>query len=280
MLSYTDHNITANGINLHYIEYPDNGPAILLMHGLTANSHAFDGLVAAGLTAHFHVYSVDLRGRGLSDHPAFCYDMKDHAHDIIDLLNHLGVQKIVLCGHSFGGLLSFYLAANYPERIEKIVVLDAAARMNPNAAEMLGYRLSKLEAVYPSWDAYIAEVKAAPYNDFWDEAMESYYQADVKQVEGGVTPRSNLTNIIAASMGLANISWPSLMQDIHQPVLLVNAPDNYNMGEPLLPDFLAEETVEMLPNGKYVCVAGNHQTMLYGAGARQIVNAVNKFIQS
>lgn len=279
MLSYTDHYADANGIRLHYIEFPDNGPAMLLMHGLTANAHAFDGVVRAGLSDHFHLYSVDLRGRGLSDHPAFCYDMKDHAQDIVELLDHLGLQKVILCGHSFGGLLSFYLAAKYPERVEKVVILDAAAKMNPNAAEMLGYRLSKLESVYPSWEDYIAEVKAAPYNDFWDEDMESYYRNDVKPVEGGITPRATLMNMIAASMGVANTPWPSLISEIRQPVLLINAPENYNLGEPLLPDFLAEDTVDMLPDGKYVCVAGNHQTMLYGKGARQIADAVNKFIQ-
>jgi pimeloyl-ACP methyl ester carboxylesterase len=281
MTSFTDHYITANNIRLHYIEYPDNGPAVLMMHGLTANSRAFDGLVAAGLSDHTHLYSVDLRGRGLSDHPAFHYEMKDHARDIIGLLDHLGLKKVILCGHSFGGLLSLFMAANYPGRVERVILLDAAARMNPNAGEMLGYRLSKLDVVYPSWDAYLEEVKAAPYNNIWEDAMEAYYRADVKEVEGSrVTPRPNLTNIIAASMGLANIPWSTLLDQIQQPVLLVNAPDNYNLDEPLLPDFLAEETAKQLPNGKYVCVEGNHQTMLYGNGARQTVSAVNKFLQS
>lgn len=281
MTSFTDHYITANNIRLHYIEYPDNGPAVLLMHGLTANAHAFDGLVAAGLADHTHLYSVDLRGRGRSDHPAFHYDMKDHARDIIGLLDQLGLQKVVLCGHSFGGLLSLFLAANYAHRVERVVLLDAAARMNPNAAQMLGYRLSKLDVVYPSWDNYLEEVKAAPYNNIWEDAMESYYMADVKETDGGgVTPRPNLTNIIAASMGVANIAWPALLEQVQQPVLLLNAPDNYNLDEPLLPDFLAEETANQLAHGQYTCVAGNHQTMLYGKGAGQIVSAVNKFLQS
>lgn len=281
LFSMVDHFIAVNHINLHYVEYPGEGTPLLLIHGLTANAHAFEGLIAAGLNKDHHLYSVDLRGRGLSDHPAFCYTMQEHAEDILGLLDHLGLEKVILCGHSFGGLLSFYLAANYPERVEKLIILDAAARMNPNAAEMLSFRLSKLDVVYPSWEAYLEEVKAAPYNTFWDEAMLPYYEADVKPAaDGGITPRSNLVNIIEASMGVANTPWPELIDRVNVPVLLINAPDIYNIGEPLLPDNLAHDTVDMLPHGHYIRVDGNHQTMLYGDGAKQIVKAIGKFLNT
>ncbi len=277
----TDHFVSVNNINLHYIAYPDNGPAMLLMHGLTANAHAFGGLVNAGLADNFHLYSVDLRGRGQSDHPAFHYSIKDHADDIIALLNSLGLKEVILCGHSYGGLLAIYLAANYPKRVSKIIILDAAARMNGRAAELLGYRLSTLDKVYSGWDDYIAEVKAAPYNTFWEDAMEEYYHADVRPAaKGGITPSANLSNIIEASVGLAQISWPSEIEKTQQPALLINAPEEYNLGEPLLPDDYARETAEALPNGQYMRVEGNHQTMLYGKGARQIVKAVKNFCLS
>jgi len=278
-MPFTDHTFQAK-INLHYIEYPDNGPALLLMHGLTANAHAFDGLAAAGLGDDHHVFSVDLRGRGLSDHPAFHYSIQDHANDILALLDHLKLDTVVLCGHSFGGLLGIYLAANYPSRVSKLIILDAAARMNPNAAEMLGYRLSKLDVIYPSWEQYLEEVKAAPYNTFWDEAMLGYYEADVRPaINGGVTPRSNLTNIIEASIGLSKISWTSELEKIQAPTLLINAPEDYTMNEPLLPDNYARDTVDLLPHGTYIRVNGNHQTMLYGKGAIQIVKAIRTFLK-
>ncbi len=278
LVSYTDHSVVANNINLHYIEYPDNGLVMLMMHGLTANAHAFGGLIAAGLSDRFHLYSVDLRGRGQSDHPAFHYGMNDHARDIISLLDALGLQQVILCGHSFGGLLSIFLASNYPRRVSRVIILDAAARMNPRAAEQLGYRLSTLDSVYPSWDEYLAEVKKAPYNTFWEESMEEYYRADVRPAaKGGITPSANLSNIIEASVGLSQIPWMSEIERVKQPSLLINAPDNYNLDEPLLPDDYARETAQALPSGHYVCVEGNHQTMLYGKGARQIVAAIRNF---
>lgn len=279
-MTYQDHFIQTNNIRLHYADYPSDGPLLLLMHGLTANAHAFDGLVAAGLVPAFRLVSPDLRGRGLTDHPAFRYTLQEHAEDILGLLDHLGVEKVYLGGHSFGGLLSCYLAVHYPKRVEKLIILDAAAEMNPHVAEMLGPALSRLDKKYPSFDAFIEEMKKAPQNTIWDEHMRSYYEADVMPTEeGGVTPRPNLTNILEVSYHVGSIAWPALMGRITQTALLVNAPDNYTMDMPLLPDDKARETVELMQDARYVAVDGNHHTMLYADGARQIVKAIRKFLE-
>jgi len=276
----TDHFIETNQVKLHYIDFAGDGPTIVLLHGLTANAHAFDGLVAAGLAPAYRLVSPDLRGRGLSDHPAFCYALQEHAEDILGLLDHLGIEKAVLGGHSFGGLLSIYMAANYPERVERLIILDAAAQMNPKAAEMLGPTLARLDKKYASWDAYLEEIKSAPFNaDSWDDAMLSYYRADVMDIEnGGVTPRSNLANIIEVAVNVANTPWTTYVEEIQQPAVLFNGLDVYTLGEPLLPDIKAQETAEMMKNCKYIAVDGNHHTMLYGDGAKQIVKGIKAFV--
>lgn len=277
----TDHFITTNHINLHYIEYPATGkPVLVMLHGLTANAHAFDGLVAKGLNDHYHIVAPDLRGRGLSDKPAFCYTLEDHARDILGLLDHLGIEKAWLAGHSYGAYLSIYLATHYPGRVEKLVLLDAAAEMNPNAAAMLMPTLSRLDKTFPSYEAYIGEMKAAPQNTFWDESMESYYAADGHVREDGtVNPYPNYTNIIEVSMGLGSEPWKEDFAVVKQPAVLINAQYEYTLGEPLLPDFKAKETVEMMHDCYYVPVDGNHQTMLYGVNATQVVKAIVKFLK-
>ncbi|XZF14153.1 alpha/beta fold hydrolase [Chitinophagaceae bacterium MMS25-I14] len=268
-----------NKIQLHYIRYAGEGETIIMLHGLTANAHAFDGLVSRGLYPQYTIVAPDMRGRGLSSHPAFCYTIQEHAEDIIGLLDHLGLKQVVLAGHSFGGLLSFYLAAVYPERISKVIILDAAAEMNPNALQMLGPALGRLDKVFPSFEEYLDEVKHAPYNTFWDDAMLSYYRADVMDLpQGKVTPRPNLANIIEVSVNVGNTPWDVYISRISQPVILLNALDEYTMGEPLLPDYKARETVEMMAYAQYIGVDGNHQTMLYGDGAKEIVKAIRKFV--
>lgn len=279
-MNYTSHYIEVNNIKMHYIDYAHEATTIVCLHGLTANAHAFDGLIAQGLNNNYRIVAPDMRGRGLSDRPAFCYTMEDHALDIIGLLDHLKIESAILMGHSFGGLLSMYLAKNYPDRIEQITILDAAAEMNPNTLEMLGASLSRLDAKFPSWHDYLQTIKAAPFNNPWDDTMLSYYKADVMPTEeGGVTPRPNLTDIIEVSTGVAAIDWKELIPEIKQAAILINGQDAYTMGEPLLPDYKAKETVAMMPDCTYVAVDGNHHTMMYGDAGSQVVKAVESFVK-
>ena len=276
MASYT---IPVNDINLHYVDNHGDGPVLILLHGLTANAHAFGGLMEAGLGNSYRVVCPDLRGNGLTDKPAFCYTLDDHARDILGLISHLNVPKVYLGGHSFGGYLTFYLAARYPEAMEKVVIMDAAKAMNPRTPEMLSGALSRLNVTYPSFEDYIAHVKKAPYINFWDPAMLSYYKADVELLPNGhVKPHANLAIMTEKSMALASVDWEDIIAEIQHPTLLVNGLDNYTLGEPLLPDEIAKETVEMMKNARYVGVDGNHQTMLYGDGARETVHSIVKFL--
>lgn len=272
--------INTNHICLHYLDNEADGPIIILLHGLTANAHAFDGLLAVGLGNNFRIISVDLRGRGLSDQPETGYTMKEHSADIIGLMGSLQIDRARIIGHSFGAFLGVYLAVYFPDRIEQLILLDAAVSMHPNTKEMLGPALSRLEQTFSSFEVYLNKVKTAPYLTSWDENMRSYYYADVKEnSDGTITIRSKLAHMMEAVMkGSLGEPWAKLIKLVHIPCLLINAPGVYTMGAALLPKELALETVNMMNDCTYRQVAGNHQTMLYGNGALQIVAAIKKFI--
>lgn len=271
--------IETNGIKLHYLNYTGTGPTIILMHGLTANAHAFDGLIAAGLGLDFNVISVDLRGRGKSDQPSDGYTLAEHAKDIIGLLDHLKIEKAIIGGHSYGALLTFYMSKFYPERIERMIILDAAVRMHEKTKEMLGPALGRLNQVFPSFDVYLSKVKAAPYLTFWDKEMESYYRADVKEnADGTITCIPKLEHMVAAVNGVLAEPMLDYIQHATQPAILINGPGIYTMEAALLPKENALETVGMMKDCLYVEVPGNHLTMLYGPGAIAIVKAIKNFL--
>ena len=272
--------INTNHIRLHYLDNEVDGPLLVLLHGLTANAHAFDGLMAAGLGKEYRILSIDLRGRGLSDQPESGYTMKEHAADIIGLLDGLPIESAIIAGHSFGAFLGLYLAVYFPDRVQKLILMDAAVRMHPDTKEMLGPALSRLEQTFASFDAYLNKVKQAPYLTNWDENMRSYYWADVKNnPDGTVTIRSKLANMMEAVMkGSLGEPWAELIKLLQKPAMLINAPGVYTMGAALLPKELALETINMMNDCRYIEVTGNHQTMLYGEGAMQIVTAVKTFI--
>ena len=274
--------ISTNNIKLHYLEYGnhENQATIIFMHGLTANAHAFDGLIAAGLSPAFNILSVDLRGRGESDAPASGYTMKEHAEDIIGIMDALQIKKVILAGHSFGGFLALYIAKFYPGRVDKLILMDAAANMHPNTKDMLGPALSRLGKTFPSFDAYIEKVKAAPYLTFWDTNMESYYRADIKASEDGTVscipqPAHMMEAVLKGSLGEP---WLDYLKAVDHQSILINAPGVYTMEAALLPEENAMETVELMKNCIYAKVTGNHQTMLYGDGAREIVSIIKHFV--
>lgn len=274
------HTINTNNIKLHYLEFEGKQPTIILLHGLTANAHAFDGLIAAGLSPAFHVLSVDLRGRGESDAPASGYTMKEHAADIIGLMDALKIEKAIFAGHSFGGFLALYLAKFFPRKVDQLILMDAAANMHPNTKEMLGPALGRLGKTFPSVEAYIEKVKAAPYISFWDEQMLSYYKADTKTNEDGTVsciPQAEhmMETVLKGSLGEP---WLDYLQTVEQVSILINAPGVYTMEAALLPEENAMETVESMKNCIYAKVPGNHQTMLYGDGAKEIVSIIKHFL--
>jgi pimeloyl-ACP methyl ester carboxylesterase len=75
--------VHTNRIRLHVLEHPGNGPTVVLLHGLTANAHVFDGLAVAGLAPRYRLLAPDLRGRGLSDKLPTGFTMADHAADAL-----------------------------------------------------------------------------------------------------------------------------------------------------------------------------------------------------
>jgi pimeloyl-ACP methyl ester carboxylesterase len=272
--------INTNNIKLHYLNFEGEQPTIIFMHGLSANAHAFDGLIAAGLSPSFNIISVDLRGRGESDAPDSGYTMKEHADDIIGLMDGLKIEKVILAGHSFGGFLALYLAKFFPERVDKLILMDAAANMHPNTKEMLGPALGRLGQTFPSFGAYLEKVKAAPYLTFWDEHMESYYRADAKDNADGTVncipqPAHMMEAVVKGSLGEP---WLDYLKSVDHQAILINAPGVYTMDAALLPEENAIETVELMKNCMYAKVQGNHQTMLYGEGAKEIVSVIKHFL--
>lgn len=276
------HFVQTNGIRLHYLDHPGDGPTVLLMPGLTANARSFDGLVKAGLVPKLRVLALDLRGRGLSDKPATDYSMAAHGADVMGLLDALGLEQVILGGHSFGGLLTYYLAAHHPERFSRCVVLDAPAKVNPRVMEQIKPSLDRLGMTVASWEVYLERVKAMPYyRGWWDETIEGFYRSDVvDNPDGSVQSRSQREHMAAAAEATTMIDWPSTVSQIPHPLLLLRAtapfgPEGY---PPILSREDAEFTVNHIPNGRLFDIKGNHITFLFGESAKLTVAAILSFI--
>jgi pimeloyl-ACP methyl ester carboxylesterase len=277
-----DRFIATNGIQLHCLDHSGGGPPLVLMPGLTANAHSFDGLIDAGLNPSLRVLALDLRGRGLSDKPVSGYGIADHAADVIGLLDALELPQVILGGHSFGGLLTIYLAAHHPERFSKLVVIDAAARMHPDTMELIKPSVSRLGKEISSWETYLDTIRQMPFfHEWWEPLIENYFRADVEiKNDGTVISLARPETIMQAAAGLMTENWQLLLSKVHQPLLLLNATGPFGPPgtPPILPRKLAMETVSALPEGHYVEIPTNHITMLFGERAAKMTAAIRSFI--
>ena len=112
-----------NGLRLHY-QRAGQGADLVLIHGLAANVAFWYLAVVPALIGEFRVTAYDLRGHGYSDTPPSGYTSADMAADLDALLDHLGVERAHLVGHSFGGAIALHHAALHPERVASLMLAD------------------------------------------------------------------------------------------------------------------------------------------------------------
>jgi pimeloyl-ACP methyl ester carboxylesterase len=116
--------IVANGLNFHY-QQAGEGPDVLLIHGVTGDLSVWFLCQAMGVWGRsFRVTAYDLRGHGYSDVPPSGYTSADQAGDTIALMDALGIDRAMLVGHSFGGVIAMHAAVLHPDRIEAVVLSD------------------------------------------------------------------------------------------------------------------------------------------------------------
>lgn len=156
-----------------------NSPVLIFSHSLGANTAMWDG-VAELLLPYFRVIQYDTRGHGHSESPAGEYTLEELGRDVIHLMDSLGIQKASFCGLSMGGLIGQWLGINAPERIEKLIISNTAARIG--TAE--------------GWQQRINVVKASGLADLAEPMMPRWF-ADACLKEKPALIADIISNFIA-----------------------------------------------------------------------------------
>jgi pimeloyl-ACP methyl ester carboxylesterase len=121
--NFRTENIKTDGATI-YVRVGGSGPAVVMLHGFADTGDMWVPLASAMMNEHT-VIVPDLRGMGLSSHPAAGYDKKTQARDVAAVMDKLNVQKADLVTHDIGNMVGYALAAQYPDRITKWAVIDA-----------------------------------------------------------------------------------------------------------------------------------------------------------
>lgn len=275
-----DEQIRVGAINLHYVQWGEQGQPVIFIHGLTANAFCFQAF-ADTLAQDHRVIAYDLRGRGTSDKPESGYSVPTHAADLARLIDALELARPVVVGHSLGAMIALYLAANYPEKLSKLVLIDAGGPLPEKQPAWLQASIERLGTPIPSFDAYLARLKMAPFlGPYWNEYADIYIQHDVKHnPDGSVVARTSRACVIEEGMNFKEArpveSWPK----VQVPTLLLRAGQGMFFDNDQL---LSEEAATAIQRGitgcRYIDFPKlNHYTIIFGVESGP-AQAIRKFI--
>ena len=123
--------VEVDGLSIHYT-IEGSGPTLVLLHGVMASLHTWDGWVDQ-LASSFRIVRIDLPGFGLSDHLADPeHYSPEHSMALFDKLRAaLGLERFHIAGNSLGGFMAWYYAVHHPDRVDKLILIDPIAYPQP-----------------------------------------------------------------------------------------------------------------------------------------------------
>ena len=154
------HYIETNGIRLHVAQAgPADGPLVILLHGFPEFWYGWRRQIEPLARAGYRVWAPDQRGYNLSDKPQglAAYDIAELARDVVGLIDASGRQKCFLAGHDWGAAVAWTVALSYPERIEKLAILNV-----PHPAVMFRTLRSSPAQLRKSWYMFFFQIPLLP----------------------------------------------------------------------------------------------------------------------
>jgi pimeloyl-ACP methyl ester carboxylesterase len=121
----------SDGLELHLLEWSQDGVPMILIHGFGNEAHIWDDF-APSVAEAYRVIAIDQRGHGESDWDSQGrYDYENLVADLEAVIDGQGFERVVLVGHSLGGRVSMLYAGRHPEKVAGFVIVDSAPELDP-----------------------------------------------------------------------------------------------------------------------------------------------------
>ena len=170
-----DRYVFLNGLNLHYLDWGDEGQQpLLLLHGHTGNAHIWDTFAAA-MAPHFFVLALDQRGHGDSGWAQDGYTLEGYLADLEGFVAALGLERMVLVGLSMGGRNAYVYAARHPDKVERLIVVDIGPEPGRRARERMMADVAREPESFANEQealAYLSSINAYPSPDYWRSQVQ------------------------------------------------------------------------------------------------------------
>ena len=171
---YVERSIRVNAVDLSYVEGPDNGPPLLLLHAQHMDWYSYN-LVLPALAASFHVFDVDYPGHGATTQPTdYPMTANQIGGDLGDFITTVIKEPAYVTGNSSGGLLTTWLAANRPELVKAILLEDPPlfAAQQPRIQQTVAYKsfVTSYHAVQDRTDDFLL---------YWIRSNKTFFDKNV-----------------------------------------------------------------------------------------------------
>jgi lipase len=266
---------------------PDaEAPPVIAVHGITGTSRAWLP-VARALGGRAAVFALDLRGRGASNALPPPYGTAVHVSDLLAMLDHLGIERAVLAGHSLGAYIVARLAAGHADRVRGVVLVDGGLTIpgsegvDPQefANAFLGPALARLQLTFASTQEYCAWWRRHPAfsgDDIADEDLVAYATHDLDGEPPQLHPSASVPAVRADASELATLGLPAHRLTVEARLLcaprgLLNDP------APMQPLELARAWAAEDPDRREAILVPdvNHYTITLGArGAAAVADTI------
>lgn len=268
---------------------PDEATGVVLAaHGVTASLMTWR-TVARALHPDVCFLAPDLRGRGRSADLPGPYGIAAHVDDLLAVLDHLGASSAVLVGHSMGAYVMARLAAEHPDRVASLVLLDAGLPL-PRPLEpermletALANTVMRLSITFPSVGAYIEGWRGHPaFATAWNDDIEAYARYDLRADGEAVRCVASAAAVQADSEEMVlDHATRTALERVHAPVWLLRA-DRGLFDDADSPLIAAGELRRFAATHPWVHIERvadvNHYTLVMGdgPGPRRVVAAVEQ----
>lgn len=202
------------------------GPLVICLHGLTANSRAWDFLGERLAGAGHRAVALDLRGRALTEVGAQgrTGGLDGHVADVLAAANALGAETFDVCGWSMGALIGILAASTASGRLRRLVLIDHAGRMDDAAVEVVRAGMDRLDGSVADPDEHVAAVRAAGGIERWLPQWDALYRRELRREPDGRWVAR--TSRAACEEDLADMlarDWKEAWRPLAVPTLLVRS---------------------------------------------------------
>jgi pimeloyl-ACP methyl ester carboxylesterase len=287
---YRTFDVSVPGGKLRVGRWGEGSEVVLAVHGLTATHVTYHAL-ADQLGPDVTLVAPDLRGRGRSDAVTGPAGMRVHADDLAAVLDHLGVARALVVGHSMGAFVTVVAAQRHSDRVVDLVLVDGGLPLDvAHLADLpveevmkavVGPALLRLGRRFESREAYLDFWRPHPaLADDWNSYIEELYTYDLVGEPPDLHSSVRAEAVLEDSASqLRSGDIEAGLEHLTQPAVLVRAPRGlFNQEPPLYPDHVLKAGRRLVPHLTDVLVADvNHYTILLtDRGAKAVAQVIGE----